>query len=402
MEALNLANDRQHPYSLAILASHPIQYQAPLFQALAKVLNLHVYFAHRQTPKGQAAAGFGVEFDWDIDLLSGYNHTFLKNTARNPSTDHFFGCDTPEIKTLLKNKKPDAFLVNGWNLKSYWQGILACRRLKIPVLIRSESQLSTPRSVIKKIVKRIFYKKMLQFFDAYLAIGTRSREYFLYYGVDPKFIFCAPYFVDNEFFQRRALAVGPLRAELRKDWGVKDRTILALFVGKFISKKRPIDLVYALSILHKRGINIEGVFVGSGPLENKIQKVARKLSVKIHLVGFKNQTELPAYYKACDFIVLPSIGSETWGLVINEAMACGLPAVVSDVVGCAPDLITEGKTGEIFKVGNVETLAISIERLLSYLGSENMKKAIEDKIKRHSIENTVQAILNAMKFNLKD
>ena len=116
---------------LAILASHPIQYQAPLFRALAERVDLDVFFAHRASRKDQARAGYGVEFEWDMDLLSGYRHEFLANVSKKPGVDHFFGCDTPEISARIASGRFDAVLVMGWHLKSMWQAILAARRRHI-------------------------------------------------------------------------------------------------------------------------------------------------------------------------------------------------------------------------------------------------------------------------------
>src|SRR5438046_8847341 len=94
---------------IGVLASHPIQYQAPWFRALAKETDLHVFFAHRQSATEQGKAGFGVAFDWDLDLLSGYQHTFLKNKSSHPGVNHFFGCDTPEIaETIRAGGQPPA------------------------------------------------------------------------------------------------------------------------------------------------------------------------------------------------------------------------------------------------------------------------------------------------------
>src|SRR5262245_41269569 len=123
---------------LAVLTSHPVQYYAPLFRELAKAVDLHVFYAHRASPAEQAQAGFGTPFEWDVDLTSGYAHTFLENVARRPGTDRFSGCDTPRIGCLLREGRFAALLVMGWHLKTYLQGTLAARRLGIPVMVRSD------------------------------------------------------------------------------------------------------------------------------------------------------------------------------------------------------------------------------------------------------------------------
>ena len=135
---------------LAIVASHPIQYQAPLFRELASRFDLSVLFAHRATEEDQAKAGFGVRFDWDVDLLSGYAHVFMDNVASRPGLGGFFGCDTPEIYARLAEGKFDAVLVSGWHFKSYRQAALAAKRLGLPLLVRGDSHLGTQRSWPKK------------------------------------------------------------------------------------------------------------------------------------------------------------------------------------------------------------------------------------------------------------
>src|SRR5215471_5844623 len=142
---------------LAVLTSHPIQYYAPLFRELAKVVDLQVLFAHRATPTEQAQAGFGTPFEWDVDMTSGYAHSFLDNVARRPGTDRFLGCDTPDVGRHLRAGCFQVLLVLGWHLKSYLQAVLAAKRLGIPVMVRGDSHLLTPRSPFKKALKSLAY-----------------------------------------------------------------------------------------------------------------------------------------------------------------------------------------------------------------------------------------------------
>lgn len=341
---------------LGILASHPIQYQAPWFRALSRECELDVFFAHRQSAAGQAASGFGVKFDWDVDLLSGYRHSFLKNVSPAPGVNRFDGCDTPEIFEVIRNGSFDAFIVCGWYLKSYRQAMGACRAAGVPVLVRGDSQLRTPRPLVKRLAMEFTQRRLMRQFDGFLTVGQRNREYLEHFGAPPKKIFSAPHFVDNEWFQTKA-ASGTSKNEIRKSWGADAKTIVALFVGKFIPKKHPLDLLRAVvGLRSKVGFSLLPVFIGAGELENELRNFVRRENLPAHFAGFKNQTELPACYAAADVLVLPSDGGETWGLVVNEAMACGCPAIVSEAAGCAPDLIVEGKTGFIFPLGNVEKL----------------------------------------------
>ena len=438
---------------LGVLASHPIQYQAPWFRALAKALELQVFFCHRQSAGEQGKAGFGVAFDWDVDLLAGYQNRFVKNVSTRPGVNRFSGCDTPEIGEIISGMRDaesekqmhltpalsperrgsgainsqlstlnsftrfDAFIVFGWHLKAYWQAARACRRAGVPVLVRGDSQLHTPRSFLKRWAKEILYRPLLRQFDGFLVVGKRNREYLAHYGVPERKLFFAPHFVDNEWFGGKAEIARKQKAEIRKEWGADEQTLVALFVGKFQAIKRPRDLLRALAVMdiNREGRvtrvpnnsardscnsslrNVMAVFVGSGELEKVLRAEATALGVRAHFAGFKNQSELPRYYAAADVLVLPS-ENETWGLVVNEAMACGLPAIVSEAVGCAPDLIEPERTGFTFPVGDVERLAGCLSTLeLRRRAGHDFSVALREKAAAYSVEAAVAGTLAAMK-----
>ena len=425
---------------LGILTSHPIQYQAPWFRELAKVVDLEVFFAHQQSAAEQGDAGFGVAFDWDVDLLSGYKHRFLRNVSARPGVNHYSGCDTPEIAVIIDGKLKgsstsafqsgsvspfDAFIVCGWYLKSYLQAARACRAAGVPVLVRGDSQLRTPRSLLKRLAMEVRQRWMLRQFDGFLSVGQRHHEYLTHYGVPPDRIFFAPHFVDNEWFRARAEERKHRGTELRRLWGADGQTLVILFVGKFIAKKRPLDLLSALKVLNAQpsAWNFLAVFVGSGELGQQLRRAchviydgdkvlripasspqattatARTANAALpqcSFLGFKNQSELPDCYAAADVLVLPS-ESESWGLVLNEAMACGLPAIVSDSVGCAPDLIEEGLTGFTFPVGDVDQLAHRLAAVADMKArGHDFAPALAAKLQAYSVRAAVEGTIQAL------
>ncbi|NBV22694.1 MAG: glycosyltransferase family 1 protein [Proteobacteria bacterium] len=382
---------------IGILTSHPIQYQAPWFRALTREMQVEVFFAHQQAAKEQA--DFGVPFEWDVDLLSGYSHRYLMNRSRHPGVNHFSGCDSPEVAELIRTGGFDAFVVSGWYLKAYLQGMRACRRYGVPVLVRGDSQLVTPRSLLKRLLKRVSHRWLVQQFDGFLVVGERNRQYLAYYGVPAAKMFPVPHFVDNAWFAARARMTGAEREALRATWGADPQTMVALFVGKFIPKKRPGDLLAAMHHLSNRGAGgpLLAVMVGSGELEPTLRADAERMGVAVKFVGFKNQTELPACYAAADVLVLPSDGGETWGLVVNEAMACGRPAIVSDAVGCAPDLITPGETGFTFRTGDVVRLAGCIEQCAQqFRAGHDYQSALAGRMRKYSVEAAVAGTIEAV------
>lgn len=205
---------------------------------------------------------------------------------------------------------------------------------------------------------------LLSRFHGYLSVGARAREYLKYFAIAEESIYASPHAVDNEYFAERARAFqdSVARAEARAELEIPNDAFVVLFVGKIEPKKRVADLVRVLPGLQPPAIL---VVVGSGPLESECRDVASQLGVNIRWCGFLNQSELGRAYAIADCLVLPSDWGETWGLVVNEAMATGLPCVVSDRAGCAPDLVVGGRTGETFPCGNVDELASALERVRS-------------------------------------
>jgi glycosyltransferase involved in cell wall biosynthesis len=346
---------------LAILASHPVQYYAPLFRELAQRLDLKVFYAHDASAQDQARAGFGVGFTWDVDLLSGYDHVFLNNVAHDPDLGRFAGVDTPEIGRRLSEGRYDALLLMGWYLKSFIQGLIAAKRLGIPVMVRGDSHLDTPRSVIKVAAKRALYPVFLRQFDAALVVGKRNRSYWEHYGYPQNRIFDAPHCVDNAFFVNRATPEAGVL--LRSELGIPADAKVVMMAGKLIPLKRPLDLIEAVARTRQGGVNAHVLIAGSGPLEEAVKARCAKCDVPLALLGFCNQTQMPSAYAAADVLVMCS-ESETWGLVVNEALASGTPALVSDSVGCAPDLLEALGSGTVFKLANIDDLAKKLKNLL--------------------------------------
>jgi glycosyltransferase involved in cell wall biosynthesis len=385
---------------VAVVASHPIQYQAPWFRALATQVDLRVFFCHRQTAEGQARAGFGVAFDWDVPLVDGYPHEWLDNVAPSPGVEKFGGCDTPGIRAALAAGRFDACIVNGWYLKSYLQAIRACRALGIPVLVRGDSQLSRDPRVWKSVVKYFPYRWFLRSIDAHLYVGTNNRHYLEHYGVTPAQLFFVPHFVENDRFAAAAAAAdasGRARA-LRDAWSANEQTIVFLFAGKLIEKKRPADLIDALAIAREGDAHLAAAFVGAGPLETTLRARAAAAGLPIAFAGFQNQQAIADFYTAADCLVLPSDGRETWGLVVNEAMACGRPAIVSDEVGCAPDLVEPGVTGFTYPVGDAPALAARMVEIAALLRRERpaVREAVSTKIAKYSCEVATRVTVEAV------
>jgi glycosyltransferase involved in cell wall biosynthesis len=374
---------------VVIVTTHPIQYQAPLFRELAKRLELAVVFMMRQTPKGQAASGFGVEFEWDTPLVNGYRHVFANNVAGSPSSNHRNGIVLNGHESVLSSLHPHALMTMGWFPRGYLQVIRWANRMKVPLVCRGESNLLSNRSLVKRISKLFYFPRFFRQFDEFAFIGRRNREFYRHYGVPEEKLHDAPYSVDTPFFENAFARHRPL---VRKPgpWRIG-------FAGKLIPKKRPMELVSAAAICKSKD-RIQVVIIGDGPLRSTLSAQAQKSGVDIEFRGFLNQSEIVAKgYADLDAVVLPSGENETWGLVINEAMTGGIPAIVSDMVGCAPDLIESDETGYEFQAGNTTQLSQSIDRLVERLeAGHDFSNAVRQRINKYSLERTVTGVQSAL------
>lgn len=343
---------------IAVVTTHPIQYQVPWLQRLAARpdIDLQVYFA-MIPDAGEQGREFGVAFAWDLPLLEGYRYTVLENRAREPSLTRFGGCDTPQVHGEIRRGRFDAVIVNGWGTKTCVQALVACRLSGTPCIVRGEANGLRPRARWKRLAHRL----LLSQYQAFLAIGSNNRRYYLDSGVPAERIFSTPYCVDNARFEAGAAAwrARETREQLCARFGLDPKRRTFLFSGKYVEKKRPGDIVEAIRQLpDSRRDGVQVLMVGDGPLAAGLRSAAEGLPV--HFAGFLNQSEISAAYAVSDCLVLPSDSGETWGLVVNEAMASGLPALVSDQVGSAIDLVTAGVTGETYPCGDVAALSALI------------------------------------------
>jgi len=340
---------------IVALATHPIQYHAPWFRALVtEGVDLHVLFACLPDAARQAK-GFGGSFLWDVPLLDGYPWTVLSQALKAPDLGRFAGLRSRQMGRTLAALSPDVVLLTGWNALPLLQGLRAAVQIGVPTVVRGESNALRPRSAWKSAGHRA----LLSLYDAFVSIGTANRDFYVKNGVRPERIVDGGYFVDEEHFLGLRGREAPCRSEHRRAWGIPEGACCFLFVGKLEAKKRPMDFLAALDTAARRlpAGAVHGLVVGSGELDDEMRTAASASAVPVSFTGFLNQTEIGRAYAAADALVLPSDWGETWGLVVNEAMLFGLPVVVSDRVGCGPDLVSEAETGFVVPFGEQGALA---------------------------------------------
>lgn len=351
---------------VAFVTSHPIQYQVPVFRHLAERDDMEFEVLFAMLPDAVAqGVGFGVHFEWDLPLLDGYKYSLLNNVSSSPGVTHFRGCDTPDIVDELKRWQIDVVVVNGWVVKTCLQTLAACCRLGIPCIARGEANHLRPRPWWKRLLQ----KRLVRSYDAVLPIGSANRDFYLSHGVPEARMFAAPYCVDNARFEHASQQALERRDQLRNQRRIPPDAVCFVYCGKLEQKKHPVELIGAFLKASRTVVGngnsgpMHLLVVGDGELRNKCEFLVSEFGrlnpgedVPVTFTGFRNQSQIVDDYVAGDVLVLPSDAGETWGLVVNEAMVCGRPAIVSDLVGCAADMITDGRTGWTFPFGDWDAL----------------------------------------------
>lgn len=386
-------------FRLAVLNSHPIQYFAPLYRQIAATgdIDLTVYYCSKQgLDRGFVDPGFGREVIWNLPLLEGYRHVFLPNLGGDRGVRGFFTLANPSICGELRRERYDALLVHGHNSVTHLLALAVARLFGTRVFMRAETHLGLRRSAIKRVLRGPLLSLMYRACDACLYIGTRNRDFYRAHRVPSRKLFFVPYAVDNEAFARRAkdaAALGRLRARLSVDPGMP----VVLFASKLTARKRPADALLAHAELARRGVASTLLVVGDGALRKSLEEHARRLgSAGVVFAGFVNQDEMPACFALADAFVLPS-EDEPWGLVVNEAMACGVPVVTTNAVGAGTDLVQDGVTGYTYPVGDISALADALARIIGRPGlHETMAADCVERMSHWSYSQDIDGIREAL------
>jgi glycosyltransferase involved in cell wall biosynthesis len=384
---------------LAIITSHPVQYNAPWFKLLASEnkIVIKVFYTWGQSQAGiKYDPGFARDIEWDIPLLDGYDYTFVKNISANPGTHHFKGIINPGLISEIETWKADFILIFGWSFHSH----LKCLRHfhnKLPVLFRGDSTLLDEKKGIKKNIRRLFLKWVYRHIDFALYAGEENKKYFKAHGLKEDQLFFAPHAIDNKRFSEPDDAYIAKASLWRKEIGIEEDDFVILFAGKFEEKKNPGFLFELAERIPEHRIKF--LLVGNGKLETVLKNKGNNNKRFIYL-DFQNQQKMPVVYRIGNIFILPSKGpGETWGLAVNEAMACARPVIVSAKAGCASDLVKENQNGIIFEEHRFDKCIGFISALFTdKLLEKNMGFYSEKIIKAYSFESIVKTIYSILQI----
>jgi glycosyltransferase involved in cell wall biosynthesis len=337
---------------LALLTEIISPYRIPLFNALARQegLDLHVIFLAETDPHLRQWQVYKEEIKFSYQVLPSWRRRLGKyNALLN------YG-----IGRALTAAAPDIILCAGYSYVASWRALFWARSRRIPFLLWSESTSQDLRRgyALVEFLKGEFFRRC----DAFVVPGSSALEYLRAKGIRQDAIFTAPNAVDNDLFAAAAAAARREAGALRRKLGLPDRYFL--FVGRLEPEKGVFDLLCAYAKLDdalRRQVGL--VLAGDGASRRQLEKQAASITPgSVGFPGFIQREQLASYYALAQALLLPTY-TDTWGLVVNEAMACGLPVILSQAAGCAADLVRMGWNGLLVPPGDVPALSAAMASL---------------------------------------
>jgi glycosyltransferase involved in cell wall biosynthesis len=381
---------------LAVVETHPVQYHAPVYRALQKEFGIPVtaIYGSDFSLNEYKDSEFGASFKWDSDLTSGYNSVFLSRASKGGAAA-FETTSAAGLQSVLRKLRPKALLILGYSHRFNQRAFYESWKANYPILFRGETtDHAIRRSRLKALVRDRSLRWSYHHSARLLYIGQRSYQHYKRLNCPEQKLVFSPYCVDESTFQTDETARSQMRFATRAELGVEASEVVIIFSGKLSPRKGPDLLLEGLKLLPDNVRNrVTVVFMGSGELTSSLKAYASIDPVlKVKFLGFQNQSQLSRYYHAADLLVLPSREGETWGLVVNEALHHGLPCVVSDAVGCAPDLVSENVTGYSFKSGSASSLSAAITKALALVDREDIRQECRQRVSMYSVTNAAAGI----------
>ncbi len=377
---------------IIFINSHPIQYFAPLYRYMNEQgAQVAAWYASGREDEGLDKE-FGLAIKWDIPLLEDYEYRFFSNNSWKPShANGFWGLINLSMIVALFQIPKSVLVVHGWHYFTHFAIIMLGKLSGHTICLRNDMPLSheQQKSGWKQALKRLGLRYILfPRINYFLYIGNQNRLFYKSYGITDQRLVSCPYAVDNDRFANSHNNMADIKAKL----GIPIMDKVILYSAKYISKKRPLDLLRAFKELN--AANCWLVMVGEGELRSQMEQyVIEHQMQRVMLTGFVNQSVITEYYAASDVFVMCSSLGENWGLSVNEAMNFNLPIIVSDLTGCSDDLVVEGSNGYVFKTGDVSELATKLKQVLIN-GSLSWRKSSKEVVAEYSYSTILSNVLS--------
>ncbi len=352
-------------YRVLAVASHPVQYMAPIFRRMAvhPGFDLHVAYCSLRGAEAGHDPEFAATVQWDVPLLEGYSWSHVPNLGSGDES--FFGLRNPGLSKFIREGKYDAVLCFvGYVRATFWIACRAAKSSKTAFLFGTDTTTLAPRDgrMWKSAVKKILWPRLFRLADQVIVPSSGARDLMLSLGLPTERVTLTPYSVDNDWWMKQSALVD--RSAVRGSWQASASDGVILFCAKLQPWKRPGDLLRAFADANLSNALL--LIAGEGPLRAQLESEAAALGIaaRVRFLGFVNQSQLPAVYTSADLMVLPS-EYEPFAVVVNEAMCCGCPVAASDHVGAARDLVAPVRKEFVYRCGDIDALAALLKDALA-------------------------------------
>lgn len=341
---------------IAVVMTPPAPYRIPLLNRLAALPGIQLTVLSTD-PYGSSRQNAPAPYQFQYEIFP----TRLWFT-QNQFGDRMGVVLSPALTGHLRHMKYDAIVALGWTMPNTVLTRTLGAMGRTPVILWDES-IPHAHSAVKGLLLPML-RRYFGSFDGYLAASSGCREYMISMGAAPERVVLFPQVADNHFFQSENARLHPQREALKHARGIETKRVI-LFVGQLIPRKGVWELMEAFEWVSARDADVSLVMVGDGVLRPDLEarRAASPQVDRIFIASFTSQQELPTYYALADVFVLPSL-YDTFGVVVNEAMASGLPIVTTHNVGAVADLVADGVNGRVVAPGDANALAQALLALV--------------------------------------
>jgi len=385
---------------MLIVATHPVQYQSPVFRQMAQdpLLDIQVAYCSLQGAEAGTDPEFGIEVKWDVPVLEGYPWILVRNNSLRPGLDRFCGLFNLGLWKLIRSKSYDAVVAyTGYAFASFWIVAAASKAARVPLLFGTDATSLEPRAGGERWkirIKKVLLPAIFRMATVVIAPSSATAAYLQSLGITGDRVVVTPFVVDNDYWTNQATRVD--RAAVRASWGCTNGQPVVLFCAKLQPWKRPQDVLHAFA---KSGLpDARLVMAGDGSMRNQLraQAIHLRIADRVKFIGFVNQSQLPSLYRSADVMVLPS-EYDPCPAVVCEAMLCGCPVILSDKIRGRFDLVRPGQTGFVYPCGDVDALAQTLRCALMDRDKLNqLSQAARERMQLWSPKENVQAVICAI------
>ncbi len=346
---------------------------------------------------------FSVKKPGDMSHLQKVDHVFLSNSDQEKYYEaNDYQLVQTDVLKHINSFKPDViFIATSYYSPTTWLVVKYARRNRIPFFTRMTVEGNKKRNIAVKIIKKLIVGNYCKLASAGVYECDNQKKYMIEYGMNGNSLFFAPCAVDNDYYYNLKKKYDS--KDLRSELGLNASDLVVAFTGQLINRKRPFDILYAYKILREKNIKLRIYFMGAGNLENTLKDycIANGMAEDVVFLGKLKAEEMSKYLSVSNIYILPS-ENDASPKALNEAMNFELPIIISEGIDTAKEMCVEEENGYIVPIGNIASIADSIEKIIVNNKDNIMGKNSRKIVSQYSYKRVVNSWMNAIQYSLKE